>query len=91
MSSSFEDDRLVVPVKGTIKIECKSGTADFFLYLIYKSISLNEWKMIKKNVRIIRETKVFKNFKQIFFHFKKDNQAKYSKTQFQFFSKNNYY
>jgi len=30
MSSSFEDDRLVVPVKGTIKIECKSGTADFF-------------------------------------------------------------
>jgi len=68
MSSSFEEDKLVIPVKGTIKIECNSETSDFILYLIYKNVSLNEWIMIKKNVKTTGRLKIFK-FKIIFFYF----------------------
>jgi len=65
MSSSFEEDKLVIPVKGTIKIECSSKTVDFFLYLIYKNVNLNEWIMIKKHVKATRKLEMFK-FKIIF-------------------------
>ena len=52
MFSSFAEDKLIIAVKGTIKIECRDENPDFFLYLIYKNINQNEWVMIKKHVKI---------------------------------------
>jgi hypothetical protein len=50
ISSTLEEDNLVIPVSGTIRLEKRSEEELLYLDIIYKNIKKNEWLMIKKPV-----------------------------------------
>jgi hypothetical protein len=52
ISSTLEEDKIVIPVRGTVKLEKIVGTDKLFLYIFYKNTVSNEWRMLKNYVNI---------------------------------------
>ena len=50
VSSTLEENKIIIPVKGTVKVDKISNKETLCLYIIYKNIISNEWIMLKNHV-----------------------------------------
>jgi hypothetical protein len=50
ISSTLEEDNIVIPVQGTIRLEKRGDKELLYLDIIYKKIKSNEWIMLKNPV-----------------------------------------
>ena len=59
ISSSREEDKIIIPVKGTVRTDMSVDKEMLYLDVIYKNIFCNEWMMLKYKVSLFSKFSEF--------------------------------